>query len=71
MLTNVAQFQNSWMISLCHLLIQNKSITITSVTESFVHQCYSVSTDFNEAFEFICKDDYLDLFHFEPGILYL
>ena len=27
--------------------------------------------DFNEAFEFIFKNGYLDLFNFEPGILYL
>ena len=30
-----------------------------------------MSFDFNEAFEFIFKNDFLDLFNFEPGILYL
>ena len=29
-----------------------------------------MSIDFNEAFEFIFKNDYLDLLNFEPGILH-
>ena len=57
------------MISLCHMLIQKKSNIISSITE-FAHQCYSVSIDFNEAFEFIFKTDYLNLFNFELGILH-
>ena len=65
------------MIQLCHLLIQNKSITLTSVTEIFhsnVIQCQQrelvSQLDFNEASEFICEKDDLDLFNFEPGILH-
>ena len=49
------------MISLCHMLFQNKIIIISGVTESI---------DFNEAFEFIFKNDYPDLFNFKPGILH-
>ena len=49
------------MISLCHMLIQKKIIIISGVTESI---------DFNEAFEFIFKNDYPDLFNFEPGVLH-
>ena len=37
---------------------------------NFAHQCYSVSIDSNEAFEFIFKNDYPDLFNFEPGVLH-
>ena len=57
------------MISLCHMLIQKKIIIISSV-KNFAHQCYSVSIDSNEAFEFIFKNDYPDLFNFEPGVLH-
>ena len=38
---------------------------------NFAHQCYSVSINFNETFEFICENDYLDLFNFEPAFLAL
>ena len=57
----IPHFREVWMISLCHMLFQNKIIIISGVTESI---------DFNEAFEFIFKNDYPDLFNFKPGILH-
>ena len=59
------------MISLCDMLIQKKSIIISSVTEILhinVIQCQLILM---KHFEFIFKNDYLDLFNFESGILHL
>ena len=46
------------MIPLCHILIQKKSIIVSNVTE--ILRINVISIDFNEAFEFIFKNDYLD-----------
>ena len=59
------------MISLCHMLIQKKSIIISSVTEILhinVIQCQLILMEHLSSF---FKNDYLDLFNFEPGILHL
>ena len=37
---------------------------------NFAHQFYSVSNDFNEAFDLIFKNDYRGVFNFEPGIFH-
>ena len=47
------------MISLSLVNPKENGIIIGSVSD----QCYSVSVGFNEAFEFIFKNDYLDLFN--------
>ena len=59
------------MISLCDMLIQKKSIIISSITEILhinVIQCQLILM---KHFEFVFKNAYLDLFNFESGILHL
>ena len=58
------------MISLCHMLIQKKIIIISSVTEILhinVIQCQLILMKHLSSFY---KNNYLDLFNFEPGILH-
>ena len=64
-------FRAVWMISLCHMLIQKKSIIISSVTEILQINVIHCQLILMKHFEFIFKNDYLDLFNFEPGILHL
>ena len=65
--SSVAQFQNrlnDFAVSLVNLK-QKYYYHKGQDKVNFAHQCYSVSINFNETFEFICENDYLDLFNFE------
>ena len=64
-------FRAVWMISLCDMLIQKKSIIIGSVIEILHINVIECQLILMKHFEFIFRNDYLDLFNFESGILHL